>query len=115
MFPLFSCRIGPEPTTDAFTAVMYGENEQASSDPLKISTFPFLSFFLRMDGTNVGIAGDSRERLGCRQVTPIQTSHQIRRSIPQQVLCHLKLDSIIYNNNILLIFLLVCSGSSAPS
>ena len=26
---IFCYRIGPEPTTDAFTAVMYGENEQA--------------------------------------------------------------------------------------
>ena len=27
-------RIGPEPTTDAFTAVMYGENEQVSQTPV---------------------------------------------------------------------------------
>ena len=29
-------RIGPEPTTDAFTAVMYGENEQVKDNLFRV-------------------------------------------------------------------------------
>lgn len=48
-FSLFCCRIGPEPTTDAFTAVMYGENEQA----------PIMSFNAQDESTSRILADQS--------------------------------------------------------
>ena len=110
---VFCYRIGPEPTTDAFTAVMYGENEQArlffhSSFVLNWNTKLFVTFFTFRHKTNsyaflflillfnqlqvqfVGLnlplfLGDSRKCFGSRQVSTIPSSHQVWWSLPQQV------------------------------
>ena len=64
IFSFSCCRIGPEPTTDAFTAVMYGENEQASLIMMMMMRlmygeneqvcliFPFFSLYAQVDPTS---------------------------------------------------------------
>ena len=109
---IFCYRIGPEPTTDAFTAVMYGENEQASlfRHFLIVLNWNFMLPFLQSDKKNIYASlflillfnqlqvqfvglnlpkrtflGDSRKCFGSRQVSAISTSHQVWWSLPQQV------------------------------
>ena len=112
---VFCYRIGPEPTTDAFTAVMYGENEQAClffhflivlnwntrhfaptfTIRQKTNRYAFLFLILLFNQLQVQFVGlnlpkrtflgDSRKCFGSRQVSTIPSSHQVWWSLPQQV------------------------------
>ncbi len=68
-------RIGPEPTTDCFNAVMYGEQEQVG-DGAAINV-------VSLDSSRV--SGDSWQRPGGRQQATIPSIVQVWRSLPQQV------------------------------